>query len=240
LIKLAISGCCGRMGSRITELALKDRDFKIVTLLEKKEHPKIGSLLGGIPITDNPEEIKNADCLIEFTLPEVTLEHLKVVLKYRRAIIIGTTGLTNEQKSKIVEASKNIPIVFSPNMSIGVNLLFKIVKETTQALRDYKVSIVEAHHIHKKDVPSGTAKRMAEIVKEFSGKEVSDIKSIREDEIIGDHEIIFDSPLDTIKLIHSAKTRDIFAKGALEAAKWLIKKKAGLFDIQEVVEGRLS
>lgn len=236
MIKLAISGCCGRMGSRITELARKDNTFTINALIEKKGHPKIGTLWEGIPITDNPDEIRNADCLIEFTLPEVTLEHLQIALKYGKAVVIGTTGLTEEQKGFIKTASRQIPIALSPNMSIGVNVLFKLVREASNALKGYRVNIVEAHHIHKKDTPSGTAKRIAEIVKEISSNEVTDIKSIREGEIIGDHEVTFDSPLDTIKLSHLAKTRDIFAEGALCAAKWLIKKKNGLFDMQDIIK----
>ncbi len=237
MIKLAISGCCGRMGLRIAGLAFQDKSFAVNVLIEKKGHPKIGTLWEGIPITDNPNEIRNGDCLIEFTFPEVTLAHLEIALKYGKAVVIGTTGLTEEQKGIIKSASRQIPIVLSPNMSVGVNLLFKLVKEATCALKAYRVNIVEAHHIHKKDAPSGTAKRIAEIVKKISQDEVADIKSIREDEIVGDHEVIFDSSLDTIKLSHSAKTRDIFAEGALCAAKWLIKKKSGLFDMQDVVEG---
>lgn len=235
MIKLAISGCCGRMGSRIAELARKDNNFVIKALIEKKGHPKIGSLWEGIPITDNPEEIRNADCLIEFTLPEVTLAHLEIAVKYEKAMVIGTTGLTEEQKGLIKYTSRKIPVVLSPNMSIGVNLLFKLVREAASTLKGYNVNIIEAHHIHKKDAPSGTAKRIAEIIKEVSLNEVSDIKSIREDEIVGDHEVIFDSSLDTIKLSHSAKTRDIFVEGALCAAKWIIKKKNGLFDMQDII-----
>lgn len=237
MIKLAISGCCGRMGSRITELARKDSTFAVNALIEKKGHPKIGTLWEGISITDNPDEIKNVDCLIEFTFPEVTIAHLEIALKYGKAVVIGTTGLTEEQKGLIRSASGRIPIVLSPNMSIGVNVLFKLVREASNALKGYRVNIVEAHHIHKKDAPSGTAKKIADIIKEVSLNEVADIKSIREDEIVGDHEVIFDSSLDTIKLSHSAKTRDIFAEGALYAAKWIIKKKNGLFDMQDIVKG---
>ncbi len=237
MIRLGVSGCFGKMGSRTTTLALKDSDFKIVMLLEKTGHPKIGSIFEGILITDDPREIKKVDCLIEFTLPDITIGHMEMALKYKKPSVIGTTGFTDEQKSRLKEISNSIPILLSPNMSIGVNVLFKLVNLGAGVLRDYKVSIIESHHMHKKDAPSGTAKRIAEIVKEVSGKEVTDIKSIREDEIIGDHEIILDSAMDTIRLIHSAKNRDIFAMGALQAAKWIIKKDRGIFDIKDMMQG---
>lgn len=235
MIKLGISGCFGKMGSRIAALALEDGDFNIAMLLEKAGHPKIGSKFKDILITDDPGEIKNVDCLIEFTLPDVTISHMEMALKYKKPSVIGTTGFTDEQKARLKEISKSIPLLLSPNMSIGVNTLFKLVNLGAGTLRNYKVSIIEAHHIHKKDAPSGTAKRIAEIVKEASGKDIRDIKSIREDEIVGDHEVVFDSAMDTIRLIHSAKNRDIFAEGALQAAKWIIKKNRGIFDIKDMM-----
>ena len=236
MIKLAISGCAGKMGAMIMNLALADKDFEVVVALESKGHGAIGSKVGNLKITEDVEDIKRADCLIEFTSPEATMEHLAICSKNNKAMVIGTTAINEQQKKQIEEASKNIPIVFSPNMSIGVNLLFKLVRETAQNLPgDSTVKIIEAHHAHKKDAPSGTAKNLAQIVKDATGREVSDIKSIREGEIIGDHEVIFDTPLDTIKLSHSAKTRDIFAKGALVAAKFLADKKSGLFSMQDVL-----
>jgi 4-hydroxy-tetrahydrodipicolinate reductase len=236
MIKLAISGCAGKMGSRILNLAFADRSFDVVVALESKSHSIIASKVGNIKISDDAEQVKLADCLVEFTSPQATLEHLNICSKYKKAMVIGTTGLNDGQKQQIEAASKNIAIVFSPNMSIGVNLLFKLVKETACNLSSaYSVKIIEAHHVQKKDAPSGTAKNLAQIIKETTGREVSDIKSIREGEIIGDHEVIFESPWDTIKLSHSAKTRDIFAQGALEAAKFIVNKKSGLFNMQDVL-----
>lgn len=238
MIKLAISGCKGKMGDRITQLAKLDNGFRVVVLLERRGHPDIGKNAGEIEITDNPDKIKLADILIDFSSPEATIGHLNYCLKYKRAVVIGTTGLLQDQKEKISSAARKIPVIFSPNMSVGVNLLFRLVKEAAIALsEDYKINITEAHHIHKKDAPSGTAKELARIISEARKEEVKDIKSVRENEIVGDHEVVFDSPLDTIKLSHSAKTRDIFAEGALSAAKWLIKtkKKKGLFDMQNIL-----
>jgi len=234
MIKLAVSGACGKMGSRIISLAMRERDFKLVVALEAKGHPKIDEEISGIKITDNPEEIRLGDCLIEFTNPSATIEHLNFALKYKKPMVIGTTGLNEEEKVQIKEAAKFIPILFSPNMSIGVNLVFKLVKETAQKLPPYDIRIVEAHHIHKKDAPSGTAKRLAEIIKEVSGRDITDIKSIREGEIVGDHRVIFEGPFDIIELFHSAKSRDIFAQGALEAAKFIVHQKPGLYDIEDI------
>ena len=236
-IKLAISGCRGKMGQRISKLAGADKEFEIVTLLERKNHPDVGTVVGNIRIGDSLDNIKDADVLIDFTAPEATVENLNVCVKHKKPIVIGTTGLTVEQQDKIKAASKEIPIVLSPNMSMGVNLLFKLVKEAAKKLSgNYKVSIKEAHHIHKKDAPSGTAKKLAEIIEEVRGEKVKDIDSIREGELAGDHDVIFDSEYDTIKLCHSAKTRDIFAKGALIAAKWIFGKPKGFYSIQDVLK----
>lgn len=236
MIKLAVSGCRGKMGQRIVGLAQADKDFKIVTLLERKGHDDIGMKIGSVCVSDDIGQIKNADVLIEFTSPEATMEHLKVCLDYKKSVVIGTTGLTTEQKKSIEAASKNIAVVLSPNMSLGVNLLFKLIQEAANKLsKDYKVGIKEAHHAHKKDAPSGTAKKIAEIIQEARKEQIKDIKSIREGKIVGDHEVVFESDSDTIKIGHFAKTRDIFAKGALSAAKWVIHKKKGLFSTQDIL-----
>jgi len=224
------------MGSRILELAFADKEFEVVAALETKGHPSIGSKLGNIKITDDIEAIKLADCLIEFTSPEATIAHIETCSKLKKSIVIGTTGLSDQQKNIVSDSAKNIAIVFSPNLSIGVNLLFRLVQEAAHRLPGYSVKIIEAHHVQKKDAPSGTAKQLAQIIKDSTAKDVADIQSIREGEIIGDHEVIFDSPYDTIKLVHSAKTRDIFAQGALTAVKFLAGKKTGLFSMQDVLE----
>ena len=236
MIKLAISGCKGKMGQRICRLAEATGEFKIVALLESKNHSDIGQKISGVEITSNIDSIKDADVLIDFTAPEATIDNLNTCVKYSKPIVIGTTGLSESQQRSIEDASKKIPIVFSPNMSVGVNLLFKLVKEAANKLsKDYRVRIKEAHHKHKKDSPSGTAKKLADIIEEALGKKVEGIESIREGELAGDHDVIFDSKYDTIKLCHSAKTRDIFAQGALTAAKWIVDKKSGLFSMQEIM-----
>lgn len=237
IIKLGVTGALGKMGGRILALASEDRDFEIALALEKLGHPLVGEKVAGIEVVSTVELIKDIDCLIDFTTPEATLEHLKICLKFKKAMVIGTTGLTEVQKEEIMSASKKIPIVFSPNMSIGVNLLFELVRQAASQLPlEYQVRISEAHHIHKQDAPSGTAKFLAEIVKKERGLEGVDIKSIREGEIVGDHEVVFESPQDTIQLSHSAKTRDIFVKGALVAAKFVVTKKNNLFGMADVLK----
>jgi len=222
MTKICVSGSKGRMGTRIITLA--------------KDDPKL-EISGEFDIDTNASPlIEKCDCLIEFTTPQATIEHLSLAEKYKKAIVIGTTGLSDAEKKKIDEVSRKIPVVFSSNMSVGVNVLFKLVENSTRALGStYKASIKEAHHVHKKDAPSGTAKTLAKVIKDVNGNAEVPIKSVREGEIIGDHTVIFESPLDRIELTHSAKTRDIFAKGALEAAKFLVGKPAKLYNMQEVL-----
>lgn len=231
MIKLGISGICGRMGLRILALAQADKAFNVAVGLEDNHHPSLGQVVSGVKVAADLNDLVKCDCLIDFTSAAATMNNLAAALKFKKAIVIGTTGLSEEDKTKIKEVAKNIPIVFSPNMSIGVNVLFRLVKEAASKLTDYKINIVEAHHVHKKDSPSGTAKRLAEV----SGRRDIPIESIREGEIIGDHRVIFESDVDKIELFHSAKTRDIFAKGALAAAKFAVTKKSGLFDMQDVL-----
>lgn len=230
MIKLVVSGACGKMGKRIVALASKDNAFKLVGLIEEKTHTEVNT---------NPKVIKDGDVLIEFTTPLASVEHLSIAEINKKAMVIGTTGLDAQQLRRIKEASKSIPIVFSSNMSLGVNLVFRLVKQAAERLgKDYKVNITEAHHVHKRDVPSGTAKRLVELVKQSPGHKSEDIKivSVREGEIVGDHQICFEGHQDVVIIKHSAKTRDIFAQGALEAAKFVIRQKPGLYDMQDVIE----
>lgn len=236
MITLAISGCCGKMGARILCLALSDSAFRVVSILEQAGHPSVGSVISGLTVSDDTNQIAKADVLVEFTWPEATMQHLQRCVAAKKAIVIGTTGLSDEQRSVIKAAAKKIPIVCSPNMSVGVNLLFGLVQQAANKLsRGYSVTITEAHHVHKKDAPSGTAKQLAKIIESVGNQKLNDIKSIRQGEIAGNHEVCFDSAQDIITLSHSAKTRDIFAQGALVAAKFIIKKKIGLFTMIDVL-----
>ncbi len=236
MIKLAVSGCCGRMGQRITALALKDKAFKISALLENPGRPDVPSMSCGFPVNFKDDALRGSGVLIEFTTPDATLEHLKACQKYGVNMVIGTTGLTKTQIAKIKKASRKIAIVFSSNMSIGVNLVFGLVRQAAQITgKKYEIRLTETHHIHKKDAPSGTAKTMAEVAEQYAKTKVKAIESLREGEVIGDHTITFESDVDLISIHHHAKTRDIFAEGSLAAAKFLGKKKKGLFNMQDVL-----
>ena len=236
MIKLAISGCQGRMGQRIHFLAQQEKIFKVTALLENPAHPNVNTEVSGVRISSDSHAIKGSQVLIEFTSPEATIQNLHACVKNKVKMVIGTTGLTPAQIAEIKKAAQKTAIVFSSNMSVGVNIVFGLAKQAgAKTGKNYSVKIVEAHHIHKKDKPSGTAKTLAEFVKSGSGVQVTEFESIREGEIIGDHDVIFESPEDIITIRHHAKNRDIFAKGALVAAKFLAKKSKGLFNMQDVL-----
>ncbi len=229
MIRIVVSGALGRMGKRLIALAEKDSAFQVAGKFEKEAHPEAG-IAGGM------DKVKGkCDCIIEFTSPAATVEHLAEAKKRKMAMVIGTTGFSEEELKAVREASRVIPVVFSPNMSVGVNVFLSLIGKTAEAFGgDYKVSIKETHHVHKKDKPSGTARLMAETVKEISKGDAL-VESIREGEVAGDHEIVFESETDILKISHSAKTRDIFALGALRAAKFITKKKKGLFSMRDVL-----
>ncbi|HLF18487.1 MAG TPA: 4-hydroxy-tetrahydrodipicolinate reductase [Candidatus Omnitrophota bacterium] len=239
MVKLAISGAQGRMGQTIANLAAKDKtNFQLAALLEHKNHPKANEKVVGISVSTDNNAIKGCDCLIEFTLPEATIANLEACLRHRVKMVIGTTGLNEQQEKIIGDASRKIPIVYASNMSIGVNTLFKLIEisgKSLQGLTD--IYIGETHHIHKKDKPSGTAKTMKKIAEATSRREVRfDEKNVkREGEVVGYHEITFETEFDTLKITHNAKDRSMFALGALQAAKFLKDKKSGLFNMQDVL-----
>ncbi len=227
------------MGRRIASLAWEDKQLKIVGGLENKGHPSlnkdIGEIIGVeklcIYLKDNLEEIiKEGDVLVEFSNPQATLEHLEIAKKFKKAMVIGTTGFTDEQRKEIDNAGQHIPVFISPNMSQGVNLLFDLTRETAQRLaEDYDVEIIEIHHKFKKDAPSGTAKKLAEIVAEAKNKKIEDINvhSLRGGDVVGEHKVIFIAEGERIELVHKAHSRDAFARGALAAVKFVARRKNG-------------
>lgn len=245
MVKLVISGIGGRVGKRIGLLASKDKAFEIVGALESRGNPCVGKDAGEIisigPIgrkveSDFDKIQRGCDVLIEFTTPAATMTHLDAALSKGVGMVIGTTALSSEQIERIKQASKKIPIVFSPNMSVGANLLFRIAEDVSGALgRDYDVEIVEAHHNKKKDAPSGTAKRLGEAVSKSRGK-TPPMHSIRAGDIVGDHTVIFVGTGERIELTHRVQSRDAFGKGALDAAKFLADKKPGLYSMQDVIK----
>ncbi|MDO8489264.1 MAG: 4-hydroxy-tetrahydrodipicolinate reductase [Candidatus Omnitrophota bacterium] len=239
MIKIGIAGACGKMGRRIFELAGFDKGLEVTFLLEKKGTPLIGKDMGKLKVSSNPDGLFLIDVLIDFTLPEATDEHLDYAARYKKALVLGTTGLTDTQINKVEEVSKVVPVVFSPNMSIGVNVLFSVLPEIAKRLGpDYSVEIVEAHHKAKKDAPSGTAKKLAEVITQVTKKDIP-MHSIRLGDIFGDHTIVFCGNSERIEIKHQAHSRDLFAVGALKAAKWIIDKPAGLYSMQDVLKSNI-
>ncbi|MCF7873868.1 MAG: 4-hydroxy-tetrahydrodipicolinate reductase [Candidatus Omnitrophica bacterium] len=236
MVNLAINGICGKMGQRILRLAEKDDEIKMIVGFEQEGHPELGKEIDGIKVSSDYTLLEQCDSVIDFSAPAGTIATLEKTKEAKKSIVIGTTNLDKEQEAEIESVSKDIPVVYSPNMSIGVNLFFKILKTAASVLREYQVSIKEAHHIHKKDAPSGTAKKLAEIINKFGfNLDYNQIESKREGEIIGDHQVTFESELDSFEIIHHAKTRDIFAQGAIIAAKWIKQKPAGLYSMEDIL-----
>jgi len=236
MIKLGIAGVCGKMGRRIFELACKDKDFEITLALEKKSTPLIGKELGKLKISSSPDGLFLVDVFVDFTTPEATQGNLDYVARYKKALVLGTTGLNDTQLKTLEGVSHAVPVVFSPNMSVGVNVLFAILPEIAKRLGpDYSIEIVEAHHKTKKDAPSGTAKKFSQVLADTAGKEIP-IHAVRLGDIVGDHTIIFCGNSERIEIKHQAHSRDLFALGALKAAKWVMGKPAGLYSMQDVLK----
>ena len=236
MIKLGIAGVCGRMGRRIFELASLDKDFEISLALERKGIPQIGKEIGKLKISSSPDGLFLVDVFVDFTTADASEVNLDYVARYKKALVLGTTGLNDKQLKKVEDVSRIVPIVFSPNMSVGVNVLFKTLPEIAKRLgSDYGVEIVEAHHKGKKDLPSGTAKKFSQILGEATNKVVP-THSIRLGDIVGDHTVIFCGNSERIEIKHQAHSRDVFAQGALRAAKWIFGKPPGLYSMQDVLK----
>ncbi len=235
IIKLGIAGVCGKMGRRIFELALNDKSFEIALALEKKGIPAIGREIGKLKISSNYDGIFLADVFIDFTVAQAVDDTLDYAARYKKALILGTTGLNDKQLKKVEEVSSVIPVVFSPNFSIGVNTLFHILPQIANRLGpDYGIEIVEAHHKSKLDSPSGTAKKLVQVMAEATKKDIP-THSIRLGDIVGDHTVVFCGNSERIEIKHQAHSRDLFALGALKAAKWVFGKPAGLYSMQDVL-----
>jgi 4-hydroxy-tetrahydrodipicolinate reductase len=264
--KIVITGCCGKMGRRIASLACQDKDFEILAGVESRNNPYIGKNLGDIigekslfvNITqDLASAVKGCDAIIDFTTPMASLSNLSVARNEKIPIVIGTTGITDEEHKVIESSAKVIPVLFSSNMSIGVNLLFNLAPMAAASLgKDYDIEIVEAHHNKKKDAPSGTARTILERIAEAKGLRADDIAvygrkgdvgqrtqneigvhAVRAGSIIGEHTVIFAGENETIEIKHKASSRDVFAKGALMAARYIADKSPGLYNMGNVIEG---
>jgi 4-hydroxy-tetrahydrodipicolinate reductase len=264
MVKIAVAGAAGRMGSRITALSRENKQLKLVGAFERKGHGDIGKDIGtvvgigetGVNLADSLESIiDSVDLVISFTTVEATKEHLRVASSHGKAMVIGTTGFTKDDLKEVHKLTKKIPCVMASNMSMGVNLLLKVLQDIAMVLGDaYDVEIIEAHHRMKKDAPSGTALKMAQVIAgalkrnldtvavyarkgiigERKSKEIG-IQTIRAGDIVGEHTVIFGGLGERIEVTHKVSSRDTFARGALRAAIWVHKKKAGLYDMQDVL-----
>ena len=263
MLRVAIAGASGRMGRTLIEAVLAQPDLHLSAALEVSNCPVIGqsatAFLGvqnGILISsDLASNLTQSDVLIDFTRPAGTLEHLSVALQTGCAMVIGTTGFSDEEKLRIEQAAKTIPIVFAPNMSVGVNVTLKLLEVAAKYLsEDFDVEIFEAHHSQKIDAPSGTAIAMGEVIAKAQGKRLEEVAQwtrhgntgkripgsigfsvLRAGDIIGDHITYFAGNGERIEIAHKSSSRATYAQGSLRAARFLVGKPSGLFDMQDVL-----
>jgi 4-hydroxy-tetrahydrodipicolinate reductase len=262
-LNIAIAGSSGRMGRALLEVVAQAPDMRLASALERKGSPFVGKDAGelfgapcGVSIgEDTATALAGCHALIDFTRPEATLEHLQACRELGINIVIGTTGFTPEQKELIADAGRDIGVVFAPNMSVGVNLSLKLLDMAARVLNEgYDIEIVEAHHRHKVDAPSGTALRMGEVVANALGRNLAEcavygregvtgerspstigFATVRGGDIVGDHTVLFAGTGERLEITHKASRRATFALGALRAARFLAQRGKGLFDMQDVL-----
>lgn len=263
MTKVVIAGAAGRMGYALIRCAQADPSFSIVGATEAEDHPSLGQDAGtlagigaiDVPLTSDIDAcLLDSDVVIDFTFHTAVPGNVRSAFKHRRAVVIGTTAITEEEAQEIFKASNEIPIIMAPNMSLGVNLLFAAVKQAGAVLQGYTVDIDETHHIHKKDAPSGTALGLGENVAEGMGSDLNKImkhveedapaersegeiliRSHREGEVFGDHSVVFENSGERISFTHNLKNRDALALGALKAAEWVVTRRPRLYDMQDVL-----
>ena len=264
MIKVAVTGAAGRMGGRIITLITEAEGLEVAGAIEMAGHARLGDDAGyvagcgdlGVAITDSLDQaLASADVLIDFTWPDVTIGNAEVCARLGKAMVVGTTGLNPEQREVIKRVAQSSPVVFAPNMSVGVNVCFKLLKDMAKTLGEgFDVEIVELHHNKKKDSPSGTAVRMGEIVADALDRNYNEVanyhregmcgersqeeigmQTVRGGDIVGEHTVYFIGMGERIELTHRAMSRDMFARGAVRAAGWLAEKPVGLYDMQDVL-----
>lgn len=260
--RVAIVGCTGRMGHALLDGVFADKELALYAALDHADSPHIGRDAGeqfgrstGIKVTSDVKAIHGADVLIDFTRPEPSLEYLEACRAAGVNMVIGTTGFSAEQKALITAASQHLGIVFAPNMSVGVTLLTNLVQAAARVLKEgYDIEVIEAHHRHKVDAPSGTALRLGEAAATGSGRDFDKVAlyaregitgernpdsigfaTVRGGDIVGDHTVLFAGIGERIELTHKASSRATFASGALRAAKFIQGKRSGFFDMQDVL-----
>jgi 4-hydroxy-tetrahydrodipicolinate reductase len=264
VVELVVAGAAGRMGGRIIALARDAADLCVMGAFERPGHPAIGQDAGevagggrlGVPIAADPEPLfATGRVLVEFTAPEPTLEHLRLAAARGAGAVVGTTGLQADQVDEIRRLAGRVPIMFSPNMSVGVNLALRVLVTMAKALGDaYDVEITEIHHRMKKDAPSGTAAKMAEVIAEALGRRIDDagvygrhglvgerttkeigVHALRGGDVVGEHTVVFSTVGERLELTHRAHSRDTFAQGALRAARFVAAARPGLYSMNDVL-----
>ena len=264
MLNIAVAGIAGRMGKTIVEAVSKTEGVALgaASVRHNSAHleEEVGALCG-LPsldvyaVDDLAETLDDFDVLIDFTSPAATMEHLAFCLAGNKKMVIGTTGFSDAQKKTIEQASKKIAIVFAPKMSVGVNLCMKLLEQAARVIgEDSDVEIIEAHHRHKKDAPSGTALKMGEVVADALGRDLDDVavygrqgdigerdgltigfESIRAGDIVGDHTVMFAGEGERVEITHKSSSRMNYASGSVKAALWLQEKGTGLYDMQDVL-----
>jgi 4-hydroxy-tetrahydrodipicolinate reductase len=252
VIGVIVCGAAGRMGQAVIDLARTQDDIEIIAGVEESKHPSVGKRLGEVEIvSDILSVIDRADCVVDFTHHEVTLHILGVIAKSTVAFVSGTTGLSEEEHTALCRYAEKRPLLWAPNLSLGVNHLYRLVQQSAAALPGYDIEIVETHHRQKKDAPSGTARRIADIVGEvrqsgitfLHGREghtgqrdpkTVGIHAVRGGDVVGEHRVLFLGNGEFIELRHHATSRWCFAAGALHAARWLQGKPAGLYSMKDL------
>jgi 4-hydroxy-tetrahydrodipicolinate reductase len=264
MVKIGVAGAAGRMGGRIVALAGEYEGLQLAAAFERSGHKDIGRDIGqvagvgeiGVVLSDGISSIiDSVDIIIDFTSVGSTKENLKTAAAKGKAMVIGTTGFSDEDMKEIAPFVKKVPCVMASNMSLGVNLLLKVLQDVARALGDdYDIEIVEAHHRLKKDAPSGTALKMAQVIADAVDRNLGEvavyarkgiigqrtkkeigIQTVRAGDIVGEHTVLFGGLGERIEITHKASSRDTFARGALKAARWLSGKPAGLYDMQDVL-----
>jgi 4-hydroxy-tetrahydrodipicolinate reductase len=265
MIKVAIAGAAGRMGRELVEaITHSESDIAVSVATVRADDPALGvdvgllaagSALGVETVAELDSVLDNFDVLIDFTTPEATLQHLALCQQNRKAMVIGTTGFSELQHQRIANSGETIPIVFAPNMSIGVNLCFNLLEQAARVLGDdVDIEIIEAHHRHKKDAPSGTALKMGEIVAQTLDRNLQQValygregmgeerdrktigfSTVRAGDIVGDHTVIFAGLGERVEITHKASSRMTFAIGAVRAANWIADKDPGLYSMRDVL-----
>ena len=265
MLNIAVTGAAGRMGRTLIEACSENSGCQLGAAIEHESSPFIGRDAGAVAgidsqnaniVTQLTDVANDFHTLVDFTRPEVTLKNLEACVAHGKNIVIGTTGFTDEEKQKINQAAETIGVVFAPNMSVGVNLCFKLLDIAARVLGDeVDIEVIEAHHRHKVDAPSGTALRMGEVVADALGRDLKDcavygregvtgerdrktigFETIRAGDIVGDHTVMFADIGERVEITHKASSRMTFANGALRAALWLADKNNGLYDMQDVLD----